>query len=130
MRGPLLQLTMGGYLYEQVGFFTSLTYTIPSESPWEIGINTSGGSDDSVKELPHIIKVQASFTPIHDFVPAKQTLTFPETSNPTVKNKNGNNVAVSKGFANGYGPERFIALKSITNNYDTVEGSKNILFIN
>jgi hypothetical protein len=100
MRGPLLQLTMGGYLYEQVGFFTSLTYTIPAESPWEIGINDIGGSDDSVKELSQIIKVQASFTPIHDFVPSKQALTFDNTD------------------ITGYGPERFIALKSITNNYD------------
>ena len=100
MRGPLLQLTMGGYLYEQVGFFTSLTYTIPTESPWEIGINDIGGSDDSVKELSQIIKVQAAFTPIHNFVPSKQTLTFDNTG------------------ITGYGPERFIALKSITNNYD------------
>jgi hypothetical protein len=105
MRGPLLQLTVGGYLYEQVGFFTSLTYTIPQDSPWEIGINDSGGSDNSVKELSQMIDVQASFTPIHNFVPAKQTLTFDNTG------------------ITGYGPERFIALSAGTNktdnNYDS-----------
>jgi hypothetical protein len=125
MRGPLLQLTMGGYLYEQVGFFTSLTYEIPSDSTWEIGINDEGGEDRSVKELSHIIKVQASFTPIHDFVPAKQTLVFDDQLLSTIKNKDGQDIVVSKGFANGYGPERFIALSvgsgSQYNNYDTAE---------
>ena len=123
MRGPLLQLTVGGYLYEQVGFITSLTYEIPQESTWEIGINDKGGKDRSVKELSHIIKVQASFTPIHNFVPAKQSLTFDNQLLATVKNASGSNITVSKGFANGYGPERFIALSagsgSQNNNYDT-----------
>jgi len=108
MRGPLLQLTVGGYLYEQVGFFTSLTYTIPTESPWEIGINDEGNSDSTVKELSHMIDVQASFTPIHNFVPAKQVLSFEDNT---------------QGFVNGYGPERFIALATGTdksnNNYDS-----------
>ena len=123
MRGPLLQLTVGGYLYEQVGFITSLTYEIPQESTWEIGIDDKGGEDRSVKELSHIIKVQASFTPIHDFVPAKQSLTFDDQLLATVKNASGSDITVSKGFANGYGPERFIALSvgsgSQNNNYDT-----------
>jgi hypothetical protein len=75
MRGPLVQLTVGGYLYEQVGFITSLTYNIPNDSPWEIGINDQGNNDSSVKELPHRISVSSfSFTPIHNFVPGKQGL--------------------------------------------------------
>jgi hypothetical protein len=69
MRGNLVRLTMGGYIYEQPGYFTSLDYSIPSESPWEIGINENGGYDESVKELPHIITVTLSFTPIHKFLP-------------------------------------------------------------
>ena len=51
MRGNLVRLTVGGYLYEQPGFITSLTYTVPQESTWEIAINEEGGSDTSVKEL-------------------------------------------------------------------------------
>ena len=125
MRGPLLQLTMGGYLYEQVGFFTSLTYEIPQESTWEIGIDDIGGEDSTVKELPHMIKVQAAFTPIHDFVPAKQTLIFDDQLLATVNDKDGKPVTVTKGFANGYGNERFIALSvgsgSNFNNYDTAK---------
>ena len=72
MRGNLVRLTMGGYLYEQPGFISSLTYDIPSESPWEIAINAEGGGDGSVKELPHMIKVSSlQFTPIHNFLPQK-----------------------------------------------------------
>ena len=126
MRGPLMQLTVGGYLYEQVGFMTSLTYDIGEDSTWEIGIDDNGNSDPNVKELPHIIKVQASFTPIHDFVPAKQTLTFDKQLNSTTKDKDGNDVVVSQGFANGFGSERFIALSAggdkKDNNYDTAKG--------
>ena len=50
---------------------TTLNYNIPQESPWEIGINADGGLDSSVKELPHIITVSLSFTPIHNFLPQK-----------------------------------------------------------
>lgn len=123
MRGPLMQLTIGGYLYEQVGFFTSLTYDIPQESPWEIGINDVGGEDSLVKELPHIIKVQASYTPIHDFVPSKQDITFIDQYD--VFDKNANKIIKTPGFANTYGKQRFIALSvgngSQFNNYDTAE---------
>jgi hypothetical protein len=102
MRGPLVQLTMGGYLYEQVGFITNLTYDIPNDSPWEIGINDSGNNDPTVKELPHRINVSSfSFTPIHNFVPGKQGLTFNKDNSIT------------------YGDERFIALSNgVNENYN------------
>jgi hypothetical protein len=75
MTGNLVQLTIGGYLYEQVGFITSLTYDIPEESPWEIGINDVGNYDPTTKEMPHILRVTGfNFTPIHDFIPSKQTI--------------------------------------------------------
>jgi hypothetical protein len=52
MKGNMIQLTVGGYIYEQPGVMTSLTYNIEEDTPWEIGINTTGSSDSSVKELP------------------------------------------------------------------------------
>jgi len=76
MRGNLVRLTMGGYLYEQPGFISSLSYDIPQESTWEIALDEKGGADSSVKELPHMIRVQMSFTPIHTFLPQK-----PNTAN-------------------------------------------------
>jgi hypothetical protein len=121
MRGPLIQLTMGGYLYEQPGFISAITYDVPNDTPWEIGINDTAGepvstataglenlqrlSDSTVKELPHRISVTSfQFTPIHDFVPGKQGLEF---------NTNGT------GFVTDYGPERYIALRAVNNNYDS-----------
>lgn len=72
MKGNLHKMTIGGYLYEQVGIIKSLTYDIPEETSWEIGIdNKEGAGDDtSVKELPHMIKVtNLSFIPIQHFLP-------------------------------------------------------------
>lgn len=43
MRGNIHQLTVGGYFYEQPGVLTSLSYTMPDDSTWEIGIDTEGG---------------------------------------------------------------------------------------
>ena len=73
MRGNISQLTLGGYLYEQPGFIKSLTYDIPPESTWEIGIDSNGDYDSSVKELPLMINVSMNFQPIHTFTPRKDT---------------------------------------------------------
>ena len=72
MRGNMVRLTVGGYLYECPGFITSLNYDVVNEAPWEISINEKGGADTSVKELPHMIKVSGlTFTPLHDFLVRK-----------------------------------------------------------
>jgi hypothetical protein len=109
MRGNLVQLTIGGYLYEQPGFITSLTYDIQEDTTWEIGIGTDTSGDGTVKELPHIIRVTGfQFTPIQRFRPQLQTLTINEGT----------------GFPSGYGDQRFIALangigeKNSNYNYD------------
>jgi hypothetical protein len=91
MRGNIHQLTVGAYFYECPGVITSLNFTIPDESPWEIAIptnpsqtsNVSAGvsSDKSVKELPHMIQVQMSFKPIHNFLPQTVGSSY-DTSNP------------------------------------------------
>lgn len=104
MRGSLVRITVGGYLYSQPGFLTSLTYDIPQESSWEIAINDEGDSDNSVKELAHMIKVTAVFTPIHTFVPRKQVNEY--------KFKN------TEDEVSRFGPEHYIALSTgIENNY-------------
>lgn len=70
MRGNLARLTVGGYLYNQLGIIKSITYDIPSESTWEIGIDNNGNSDKFVEELPHMIKVTGfTFTPIENKIP-------------------------------------------------------------
>lgn len=112
MRGVLVQLTIGGYFYNQPGFITSLTYEMPTESTWEIGINDKGFTepqnrgDDRVKELSHMIRVTGfNFTPIHTFIPEVQ------------KNTAGEFVTTT---GLGDGPQRYIALNSgYDNNYDS-----------
>ena len=105
MAGPLVRLTVGGYLYEQYGFIESLSLNIPDNSPWEIAVAGApeGGTDvgiggglrhdTSVKELPHVLEVSGfSFKPIHDFVVQKQKLGFTD------------------GVVSSYGLQRYIAL--------------------
>ncbi len=113
MGGNLISLTIGGWCYEQVGIMSGLTLDVPTESPWEIAIpdGPDGGtvgeednkikSDDSVKEMPMIIKVSGfTFTPIHNFIPEIQ--------------KNDYNGA--GGFISNYGKQRYIALENKFNN--------------
>ena len=70
MRGNLIRLTVGGYLYNQLGILKSISYTIPNESTWEIGIDDAGGSDSDVKELAHMIEVTGfDFIPIESKIP-------------------------------------------------------------
>jgi len=77
MRGPLVKLTVGGYLYEQPGFIQDLSYDLITDAPWEIGINEEGNVDTTVKQLSQMVKVTSfTFIPIHTFVPSKQGLGF------------------------------------------------------
>ena len=77
MAGNIAYITLGEYIYDQPGIINSLTFDIPEESPWEIGIDDAGNqieSKDNVRQVPHMIKVTGfNFTPIHKFRPEKQT---------------------------------------------------------
>jgi hypothetical protein len=80
MTGNIAYITLGDYIYDQPGIITSLTYDIPEESPWEINRDTEfditgSAISGTVRQLPHMIKVSLSFTPIHKFRPSKQTWT-------------------------------------------------------
>ena len=71
MRGSLIRLTVGDYIVEQYGILKSLSLD-PFSGTWETAINTNGGKDNTVGELPHMIKVTGfGFTPIHNFAPRK-----------------------------------------------------------
>ena len=118
MRGNIVRLTMGGYLYEQPGIIKSLNYTVPTESTWEIAINEDGNSDKNVKELPHMIKVTGlSFTPIQKFIPSKADSLL----DPTQKYIALANNLQTTNYSDQYDIEykKFKAPKTTTNN-DTV----------
>jgi hypothetical protein len=140
MRGNLAVITVGGYLFDQPGIINSINYSVPTESPWEIGINNKSGNtpgdeygyDTAVKELPHIIRVTGfSFTPIHKFVPKLQKNIYGNT----YTNKDGTPLSYyidpktqkPAPTVSEWGVERYIALATGTavgagttvNNYDS-----------
>ena len=70
MKGNLVRLTIGDYLYIVPGIITNLTYAIPEEASWEIALSEpENGGDAGLMETPKYFDVNVSFTPIHDFVP-------------------------------------------------------------
>ena len=81
MRGPLIELTVGAYLFDQPGFISSLTYTANFDAGWEIGIGSDGESaqttnlntdlNPGILELPKMIDVSMTFTPIPEFLARK-----------------------------------------------------------
>lgn len=75
MRAPYIKLTLGDYIFRQPGIIKSLTYSIDDNSPWEVNLENG-----DLYELPHVLNVQMTFAPIHDFLPAK----FPQTYNGTL----------------------------------------------
>ena len=61
MRGTLLKLTIGDYLYEQNGFLTSVSLSWNTDYQWEIS--------KPYLRVPHLLDVSCEFTPIHSFNP-------------------------------------------------------------
>ena len=52
------------------GFFSNIGLSWQKDYPWEIAMDSpEGGLDKKMMELPHVLDVQCSFTPIHNFIP-------------------------------------------------------------
>lgn len=84
MRGNVVRLTIGDYLYRVPGFLDNVNVTIDnSNTPWEIVLNEYDDSD--VRQLPHMVTVQCSFKPIMDILPRKQSYFSPFV--PLIANK-------------------------------------------
>ena len=103
MMGNLVQLTVGNYIYEQTGFFSSLDIEIPDNSPWDINIGLDGEPIQDIRQVPLFLKVKLKFTPIHQFRPEIQELFGP---NSTPESEPA-----------GYGNQRYISLKDDQNGY-------------
>lgn len=67
MRAPLVKMTIGDYLFDQPGFLTSISITIPNDAPWEI-VYDKLDKDKDMYQLPHHLNMNIAFTPIHNFV--------------------------------------------------------------
>jgi len=85
MRGNVVRLTIGDYLYRVPGFLENVNVTIDnSNTPWEILLNQFGPEDD-VRQLPHMVTVQCSFKPIMDILPRRVNKSNPFV--PLIANK-------------------------------------------
>ena len=77
MRGNVVKLTIGDYLYRVPGFLENVNVTIDnSNTPWEIVLRDT---ETEVAQLPHFVTVACTFHPIMDFLPRRESFT-----NPTV----------------------------------------------
>lgn len=71
MRGNVVRLTIGDYLYRTPGFLENVNVTIDNtNTPWEIALNQY--NDDDVRQLPHMVTVSCTFKPIMDLLPRRE----------------------------------------------------------
>ena len=80
MRGSVVKLTIGDYLYRVPGFLENVNVTIDNgNTPWEIVLDQYKDlvPETDVKQLPHMVTVQCSFKPIMDILPRRQTISNP-----------------------------------------------------
>ena len=89
MRGTLINFTLGSYFYRLPGFITSLNYSWNNTYPFEIALNSPDPvtglreNDTDVQELPMVLDINMSYTPIHRFTP--QTGYYHYTTNNQVQ---------------------------------------------
>jgi hypothetical protein len=80
MRGSVVRLTIGDYIYRMPGFLENISITIDnSNTPWEIQLYGPLVESD-VAQLPHMVTVYCSFRPIMDILPSRVTMANPRVS--------------------------------------------------
>jgi hypothetical protein len=77
MRGSVVRLTIGDYIYRMPGFLENVNITIDnSNTPWEIQLLGANNEAD-VAQLPHMVTVSCTFKPIMDILPSRVTMKNP-----------------------------------------------------
>ena len=75
MRGNVVKLTIGDYLYRVPGFLDNVNVTIDNgNTPWEIVLR---GAEEEMAQLPHVVSVACTFFPIMDLLPRRENATNP-----------------------------------------------------
>ena len=76
MRGNVVRLTVGDYLYRVPGFIDNVSVTVDnSNTSWEIVLQKDEYPD--VAQLPHLVTVSVSFKPIMNFLPRRENADNP-----------------------------------------------------
>lgn len=74
MRGNVVKLTIGDYIYRMPGFLENVNVTIDNgTTPWEIVLG--GTAEEDMAQLPHVITVACTFTPIMNILPRREKST-------------------------------------------------------
>lgn len=81
MKGTLVRVTVGDYIYEVPAVINSVQYTWQTDYPWEISMsNPEEDVDDDMQIVPHVLDCSVDLSIIHNFIP--QTGDIPFVSNP------------------------------------------------
>ena len=75
MRGSVVKLTIGDYLYRVPGFLDSVNVTLGTDVGWEILLGQYDESD--VAQLPFVVDVNCTFKPILNILPRRETYEQP-----------------------------------------------------
>ena len=68
--GPFMRISIGSLFKNTPGFISSLTYTIPDDTNWDIAEDAKGSKPNKdAKQLPMVVDVAMSFTVVGDFRP-------------------------------------------------------------
>ena len=106
IRAPYVKLNVGSYLNRMPGFIESLGVQWDTNYPWEIGINKPNGTiTKDLQVLPHVLKIDLKFKPIHNFVPRKMTICDPDVPFITLNTRVGDAPGGAEQYFIGDGKE-------------------------
>ena len=93
MRTPFMKLTIGSYFDRLPGVIKGIGLTWQKDYPWEITLDgPEGGISKHLHILPHVLDVNITYQPIHNFLPQKgidSPFIIPHKGSPINQGKSG-----------------------------------------
>jgi hypothetical protein len=93
MRTPFMKLTIGSYFDRLPGVIKGIGLTWQKDYPWEITLDgPEGGISKHLHILPHVLDVNITYQPIHNFLPQKgieSPFIIPHKGSPLNQGKSG-----------------------------------------
>lgn len=77
MRTPFIRLTIGSMVDRTPGVLNSISLKWDKNYPWEIALDGPEKKKRDMLVLPHVLDVNVSFTPVHNFLPQKSITDSP-----------------------------------------------------
>lgn len=67
--GPFMRISIGNLFQRTPGFITSLNYSIPDDSTWDIGEDIDLVNNPTPKQLPMVVEASVNYTVVGDYRP-------------------------------------------------------------